>query len=51
MVRMETELDEVTDSFSGQNEVMLLIAKLTAMLRLANSMDRPDTVRSSRTAG
>ena len=40
MVRMETELDEVTDSFSGQNEVMLLIAKLTAMLRLANSMDR-----------
>ena len=37
MVRMETELDEVTDSFSGQNEVMLLIAKLTAMLRLANS--------------
>ena len=40
MVRMETELDEVTDSFSGQNEVMLLIAKLTAMLRLANSRDR-----------
>ena len=30
----------MTDSFSGQNEVMLLIAKLTAMLRLANSMDR-----------
>ena len=40
MVRMETELDAVTDSFGGQNEVMLLIAKLTAILRLANSMDR-----------
>ena len=39
-VRMETELDAVTDSFGGQNEVMLLIAKLTAILRLANSMDR-----------
>ena len=37
---METELDAVTDSFGGQNEVMLLIAKLTAILRLANSMDR-----------
>lgn len=50
MVRMETELDEVTDSFSGQNEVMLLIAKLTAM-RVWRIPWTADTVRSSRTAG
>lgn len=40
MVRMEAELDSVTGKFSSHKEVTILIAKLTAILRLANSMDR-----------
>lgn len=40
MVRMEAELDSVYGELGNHEEVTVLIAKLTAMLRLANSMDR-----------
>lgn len=39
MVRMETELGVVTGSFASRKDVMILIAKLTAILRLADAMD------------
>ncbi len=40
MVRMETEFNTAAGEFSSHNEIMILIAKMTALLRLANSMDR-----------
>lgn len=39
-VRMETELDTASGAITNSNDVTILIAKLTAILRLANSMDR-----------
>ncbi len=39
-IRMETELDAVSGNFASYKEVTILIAKLTAILRLADSMDR-----------
>lgn len=40
MVRMETEFNEASGTITNSNDVTILIAKLTAILRLANSMDR-----------
>ena len=40
LVRMETSLDAVSESYGSHNDVILLIGKLTAILRLANAMDR-----------
>lgn len=40
MVQVVTELDSVYEGSNNHEEVTILIAKLTAMLRLANSMDR-----------
>lgn len=40
MIRMETEPDTVSGQFTSNKEVTILIAKLTAILRLADSMDR-----------
>lgn len=40
MVHMEAELDSVSERFTNYKNVTILIAKLTAILRLANSMDR-----------
>ena len=37
---METELDSVSSGFVSHKDVTIVIAKLTAILRLANSMDR-----------
>lgn len=43
MVQMETEFDLAEEEFGSHKEAKILIAKLTAMLRLANSMDRGHT--------
>lgn len=40
MVRMEAEADPSFEDIRSRNEVTILIAKLTALLRLANAMDR-----------
>lgn len=40
MVRMETDFDSLETTPNNHNEVTILIAKLTAILRLANSLDR-----------
>lgn len=40
MVHMEAELDSVSSGFASHKDVTIVIAKLTAILRLANSMDR-----------
>lgn len=39
-VQMEANLDHVSASYGTRNDVTILIAKLTAILRLADSMDR-----------
>ncbi|MCI8511255.1 MAG: exopolyphosphatase [Lachnospiraceae bacterium] len=40
MIRMEAQLDSMTEGLSSHKEAVIVIAKLTAILRLANSMDR-----------
>lgn len=40
MVHMEAEFDTMSERFLDYKNVTILIAKLTAILRLANSMDR-----------
>lgn len=43
MVHMETGMDTVSERLASHKNVTILIAKLTAILRLANSMDRGHT--------
>lgn len=38
-VQMEANLDNISGSYGGQKDVTILIAKLTAILRLADAMD------------
>lgn len=40
MIRMETQAEAITEGLSDHKEALLLIGKMTAILRLANSMDR-----------
>ena len=39
-VQMEANLDNISGSYGGRKDVTILIAKLTAILRLADAMDR-----------
>lgn len=39
-VQMETNMDNISGSYGSHKDVTILIAKLTAILRLADSMDR-----------
>ena len=39
-VQMEANLDNINGSYGSHKDVTILIAKLTAILRLADSMDR-----------
>ena len=39
-VQMEAHLDNISGSYGSRKDVTILIAKLTAILRLADSMDR-----------
>ena len=40
LVRLETDMDNISELFQSQKDVTILIAKLTAILRLADAMDR-----------
>ena len=40
LVGLETDMDNISELFKSQKAVTLLIAKLTAILRLADAMDR-----------